>query len=142
MNKKQVIKKGYTVEIASWENDGDHYETNRMSIDSKEEAIELLKLCKEVFTSCNNGDGGIGNMNDGSSEGAHDIILKYCKENPYLIKDETNEDNIIDIIMNINYELMGSSEWYYSRVFDKGVIFYSPEDIFVEEILNSNRWDK
>lgn len=134
MAKKVVAKKGYTIEVTSWENDGDNYNTKRMTVDNKEYALAILDMCKTVFASCNNGKGGIGNMNGGESDGAPDIIMNYLVNYPIIKKGRTDQDEIIDMVMDINYELMGSTEWYYSRVFEKGIIFYSPEDVEVEEI--------
>jgi len=57
MDKK--IKKGYILEVTSWENDGDNYRTTTTHFDKKEEAIDLSSLCSEIFLDEDNG--GIGN---------------------------------------------------------------------------------
>jgi len=130
-----VVKKGYTISVTSWENDGDNYRTRTITVDDKDYALAILQMCKDIFVSCNNGDGGIGNANGGEEESeARDIIIKYGSDKPLINKGETDIDNIHDIIMDINYVLMGSSEYYYSRVFETGFIYYSPCDVKVEKI--------
>jgi hypothetical protein len=140
LDEVHVVKKGYTVSVTSWENDGDNYATNTKTYDDKEYALAVLQLCKKVFASCNNGDGGVGNMNDGSYEGASEIILKYVTENPTVLQGETDPERFVDIVMDINYYLMGSCEYYYSRVFDNGFVFYSPEDVKCEKIESTTRF--
>lgn len=132
---KKIISKGYTLSVTSWENDGDNYKTESMTFESKELAVAVAKMCSTIFKSCNNGDGGIGNMSDGEDESAHGIILPYMKAHPELYPDENpSDDELIDICMDYNSNLMGGSEYYYSRVFESCSLTYSPEDVFLEEI--------
>ncbi len=130
-NQIKVLSKGYTIEVTSWENDADNYDTRNMTFDSKEYALAVLHLCETVFVSCNNGDGGIGNMTDMNNDNVSDIIEKYIEKNPFLGKDE---DYIIDFVMDINYDLMGVSEYYFSRVFESAILYYSPEDVYAEKV--------
>ena len=86
MNKKLVFEKGYTLEVTSWENDGDNYRTKSHHMETKEEAEEVRKMCKEIFIGCHNGENGIGNlMEDEYSQGEY-IILDYLTRNQKLIK--------------------------------------------------------
>ena len=140
MEQKLVVKKGYTIEVVSWENDADNYRTKRITVDNKEYALAILDMCKNIFVSCNNGDGGIGNMSDGEGDQASDIIMDYISDNRLVVESLTEQDHITDRVMDINYDLMGSSEYYYSRVFESGTIFYSPEDITVEKIASVTRY--
>lgn len=135
MDEILAVKKGYTISVTSWENDGDNYRTRTITVDDKDYALAILQMCKDIFVSCNNGDGGIGNANGGQGEEkAIDTVIKYGSDKPLINKGETDPDSIHDIIMDLNYVLMGSSEYYYSRVFDNGFIYYSPVDINLQKI--------
>jgi len=130
-----ILKKGYTLEVVSWENDGDNYNTKSYTfdLDKKDEAIAVLQMCKDIFVSCNNGDGGIGNkmvFRDDQKE----IILKYMKSHPELCGSYTEDADLIQICIEWNYTLLGSSVFYEFRVFESGVVLYSPEDIEVDRI--------
>lgn len=120
--KKVVVKKGYTIEVTSWENDGDNYRTEFLTVQDEDEARKIVKLCKELFVSCNNGKGGVGNSMDGE---AREVVLDYIENNPELNLTE-------DIIRNYSYELMGGSEYYDYRVCERVGVTYSPNDIEVE----------
>jgi hypothetical protein len=124
MNKELVIEKGYTLEVTSWENDGDNYNTESMTVETLEEARRIYRVCTELFKSCNKSEGGIGNSMSGECE---DVIEEYIKDNPELNLDE-------DTISNLAYELMGSSEYYDYRVCESVSVTYSPEDIYLEKI--------
>ncbi len=133
---RKVISKGYTIEVVSWENDGDNYSTKSLIVDSLEEATAIVKLCESVFVSTNNG-GGIGNISDGENKYASKIIIPFMRKYPELysgIENPTDEE-LVDICMSINYNIMGSSEWYYSRVCESVIVYYSDKDIFLEEII-------
>lgn len=82
--KKKVISKGYTLEIVSWENDGDNYNTINHTVKSLEEANRLHKICTELFCSHHNGEKGIGNSMEG--EGL-DNIIDFVKNNKELFTD-------------------------------------------------------
>jgi len=131
MTKKIVVKKGYTIEVESWENDGDNYCTRTITVDDKDYALAVLDMCKTIF----NDEDGIGNMiGDEETDEAPGIILNYLEGCPLIKKDTIDTNILIDRVMDINYSLMGSSEYYYSRVFENGSIVYSPEDIVLEVI--------
>lgn len=134
MDEILAVKKGYTISITSWENDGDNYRTRTITVDNKDYALAVLQMCKDIFVSCNNGDGGIGNFNEGNEDKAQDIVIKYASDKPLINKGETEPEEILDIVMDLNYVLMGSSEYYYSRVFENGFIYYSPCDVKLEKI--------
>jgi hypothetical protein len=123
--KKKVINKGYTLTVTSWENDGDNYKTKSKTVETSEEALKINKICKELFVSCNNGEGGIGNSMENEEK---ETLLNYIDNNPFMTLTE-------DYINNLAYELMGGSEYYDYRVFESCVITYSPEDVYVEEVI-------
>jgi hypothetical protein len=137
MAKKKVISKGYTIEVTSWENDGDNYRTEKIIEQDEAKAKAIGKMCKELFKSSNNGENGIGNlMNDGSNRKKGDKkVLEYMKKNPILSNNKKlSDEKLIETCMNYNYNLMGGSEYYYSRVCEKVSITYAPEDVILEEI--------
>lgn len=119
-NKRKVFSKGYTIICTSWENDGDNYNTLTYTVETKEEALLINKVCKELFDCIDN---GIGNTTD--KESFDEGIKTYIEDNPELT---------YDYILNINRKLLGTSEYYYSRVWEDSYIVYSPEDIYLEEI--------
>lgn len=122
MDKIKTTEKGYTLTVVSWENDGDYYQTNTMTVQTEEEARKIAKLCNELF-----GDGGIGNTCDDEDEEADETINNYIENNPELglTKDE---------IIELNRDLCGYSEYYIYRVCEMVTVTYSPEDIYVEKI--------
>jgi hypothetical protein len=135
-----VIKKGYTLTVTSWENDGDNYRTKTYTVGTLEEAEKLFKICSVLFKSCNNGEGGIGNSVDGEGE---QTIIDFIEDNSGFFPDivKPNEPNseywlarATDEISNIAYMLMGSSEDYDFRVCESVTCFYSPDEIHRDEI--------
>jgi len=180
LRQKKIASKGYTLEIDSWENDGDYAKCESYVFETKEEAIEVLKMAKKIWVSSSNNTGGIGNLMNDKYKVAATIIIHYFIENPKLLEmnelttindlkdkvieffkdDEYESENVteenwrewaidycdinrkslpqleewVDLSNNYNYTMMGGSECYYSRVFQSGSIFYSPENIFLERI--------
>lgn len=88
--KKLIIKKGYTVEVVSWENDGDNYKTKSQTYSTKEEALLVKKMCNTLFKSSNNGEAGIGNLMDTDEEQAKPIIIEYLSKNPEIFEFSNN----------------------------------------------------
>jgi len=170
--KKKIIKKGYTVEVVSWENDGDNYRTKRETYSTKEEAFAVKHMCENLFLSSNNGEGGIGNIMDDEYNKAHSIIVEYFINNPVLLNinntpcpkelyekvkesypeeevDENYNEFLHGYIMEMDedllyhwidgtshymVDLMGYSEYYYSRVCESCTVMYSDEDIYLDVI--------
>lgn len=131
-SRKKVISKGHTLEVSSYVNDGDDYKTNSLTFESKEKAIAVHQLCKNVFIS--RYKGGIGNSDE--DERFDELIIGYMRENPNLYLDNSNpsDEDLINICMRFNYDLLGSSEGYYSRVFESAKLYYSKEDVYLDEI--------
>jgi len=138
MKRQKVINKGYTLSVESWENDGDNTKIKSFTFESLDLALAVAHMCKNLFASSNNGEGGIGNLMDDEIVEAEEIILEYLERNPELwnlqnANPGTDEEKI-NMVMKFNHYLMGGSEYYYSRVFEKSTLTYSPEDIYLEEI--------
>lgn len=130
-----IIKKGYTITVDSWENDGDYPSTKSINIDDEKKAKDIAKMCKRLFCSSNNDEGGIGNSFH--DEDPESTILKYMKKNPNFFKDQSkmSDEDIIEKVMEINSKLLGfSNEGYYSRVVEDVKISYSPTDIKLKDI--------
>jgi len=144
---KKVINKGYTLTVDSYENDGDNSRTMSMTVDTKEEAQAIHLMCTTLFQSKNsnyNGNEiGIGNMMKEDYDEALEFIIPFMKEHPILLEkykddldilDYENDDKLVEICREYNYDLMGGSEWYFSRVCESCTVTYSAEDVFLEEI--------
>lgn len=143
--KKKVISKGYTLEITSWENDGDYSDTKTITVKTKEEAKMIHQICTTLFKSCNNGANGVGNSTDRERDFA---VIEYYEENkdtltyePFIelnaimeVGDYESEDLIFDFFLDFAAVLMGSSDFYDFRVCESVTVTYSPEDVYLEEI--------
>ena len=147
MATKKVISKGYTLEVTSWENDGDNYNTNSIVVEKKEMAEALYQMCKVLFQSENaKNSKGIGNSSGDNS--VLSKIAEFIKQYPILMDEEQvrelieieDEDEELEfyeeICSNWKYKLLGSSD-YYCRVAETTTVTYSPEDIFVEQICRN-----
>ena len=135
MNKK-VISKGYTLEVVSWENDGDDYRTKSVTVDTIEEAKGIYNMCMTLFKSCNKGEGCIGNSPHYNTLKITPIIISYFKEHPelYLDKPITDDEDLINLCRVYACTLLGGGEYYEYRVCESCTCYYSPEDIYLEEI--------
>lgn len=134
---KKIICKGYTVEVVSWENDGDNYNTQRMTVDTKEEALAIKHMCENLFIS-NYDNKTIGNKCEEEYEECYEICKNYLLNSDFykelVDKTESTEKVYYSFVSDINSELFGGSEFYFARVCDSCTIYYSPEDIYLEEI--------
>ena len=177
--KRQLAKKGYTLEVQSWENDGDNSWGRASTFETEGEALLMMKMCKELFASENDSRDGIGNMMEDDNAMAKGNIISYLGDNAELLEylkldpiskyredivkefeiEEENEENWAeyvydyvedhpkisekwhDAVMEINGDLMGYSEYYYSRVFESAKVLFSAEDVFLEltEIASTKR---
>jgi len=131
-----VIKKGFRLVVDSWENDADEPRTESMDFVNKEEALAVRDMAQEIFVSCNNGDGGIGNSQD--NEDLEATIINYITQNPKLAEinsvDVEDFEEVVEMVMEYNVSLMGSSEWYGSRVYDRSSLYEIPDEMVLKEI--------
>ncbi len=132
------IKKGYTITVKSWENDGDNNDTNSITVDSKELAkayYDLMQLCK----SKNNQPKGViklGNSCEFEPE-QEDLIVEFFRANPILFEDnveEMTDEELINAFGDVTSDLLGGSEWYVCRVVESCKVTYSDKDIKLEEV--------
>ncbi len=153
MSKIKVINKGYTLKVISWENDGDNYKTNFKTVDTLEKAEMLYKLM-QLCVSKNNQPKNViklGNSTEFSSEQIQ-LIIYFFNNYPAQLKDylekydisdeelsDMDEDEKTDFYVDMFYEiagdLLGSSEYYDCRVMESCTVTYSPEDIYLEEVI-------
>jgi len=135
MIKEKVQNKGYTVEVVSWENDGDYYNTDSVTLEDKNEAIEIAKMCRDLFASANDRSkpGGIGNYNTDL-----DKVEDYFNDNPKLLDkvDETlDKKTRLQIDIGIAQDLVGMTDHGDNRVCESAFITFSPEDIYIESTI-------
>jgi len=133
---KKVINKGYTLTVTSWENDADNYKTLSKTFDTKEEALDMraLVLLSDHSTTHKT---GLGNGSEWTPEMIN-LVKEYIDSHKEVVQKEwdypISDDDYIDTYYELSFDLMGSSEWYISRVHESSYITYSPEDIYLEEI--------
>ncbi len=134
--KEKIFNKGYTLRVHSWENDGDYSAIKTFTVDSLEEAKELKKLVEFSKYKSPSEISGLGNANDEDYLDYKPKIVKEMKKFKHLeyVKDAETDDDYFDAWAEYNLELLGSSEWYLSRVCEKAEILYAPEDIYIEKI--------
>ena len=133
------IKKGYTLTVTSWENDGDNFNTKTKTVETLEEAKvwwNMMQLCKSESSP---GKIYLGNSYNGFKSNQEKIAIDFIKENYKIL---LPEDNIEDNESNLPYwfcelagELLGYSENYSCRVMETCIVTYSPIDIS-SEIIN------
>ena len=136
-----VVKKGYTLTVKSWENDGDAPQTKSKTF----ETIEQAKVWNEMMYLCeskNNLPKGIiklGNSYDGFNEEQEEVAANFIKNNHEIlipgnnIEGKDNED-LAEWFCDVVGELLGYAENYRCRVIESCIITYSPIEISVEEI--------
>ena len=142
--KIKIANKGYTLVVVSWENDADYKSTISKTFETKDEAKAVQKLCEELFVSRSSNKKAIGNLTNDEYgyQLSRDSIYEYLLSNPDVAKginidleaqnNEKDDEVIIDIVMDYNWEMMGSSEFYYSRVCDSAVLYKLDEDVYAD----------
>jgi hypothetical protein len=131
--------KGYHIVVTTWENDGDNYATESVHFADRTEAENAVKIIR-MFTSRNNSKNpGIGNLQERDTSKIFEAFHKLIEENPGIIPvsiDDIEEDNIspYDLLEFVPDVGIGSSEYYLTRVVDKIVVEYYPEDVHCEDL--------
>jgi len=136
--REKIFNKGYTVEVASWENDGDYCATKRKTYTTKEEAFAVKHMAENLWKTHYDSEYGVGNMTHYSSEEYYHRVYKYFLENPTLLileggNVEESSDDILDRTSHFQ-ELLGYSEHYLCRVCESVKVYYSEEDIYVKVV--------
>ena len=129
------IKKGYTLTVTSWENDGDNYNTKSKTVQTLEEAkvwYEMMQLCES------NNTRGLGNTYNGFNKQQKEIAVNFLKKHHTILLPhddiEANEDNLEDWFCSLAGELLDYSEHNACRVMESCVVTYSPVDVIPEII--------
>lgn len=160
---KKIVEKGYTLEVTSWENDGDNYRTLFKTYETQEEALTICNLLKNLLTSCSwEKAGGIANQHELDDRNyTFWAIYNYMKEIPYFQKellelqrkyykgapeliddeDEITEPRNVDYIdymisyfRQLVWDLVHGGE-FAIRYAESISLTYSPKDIFAQEIF-------
>lgn len=130
MSKIKIANKGYTITVVSWENDGDYYQTNSITVDT----IEKAKIWYDLITFIQENE--FSNETEMTEE-SENIIIEYMDKFDVSLIDEELErykSDKIYVFNNLQKRLLGYSEYYWCRVIDKYTITYLEEDIYAEEI--------
>jgi hypothetical protein len=121
----KIASKGYTIEVRSWENDGDNYRTERITVDTLHEAKKIRFLCEKLFSCEGDTEYSVGNTMEGEG---HERVKSFITNHP--------EWNFTEAyISKMSWELLGGSEFYDYRVCESVTVTYLACDIFAEEIL-------
>lgn len=150
----QTIPKGYIVEVTSWENDGDDYDTiQKFEADSG--FVEVVKRLAPLFKSRCNNKGCFGNTMDGEvdmmmlAEAA--FIALGPMEAPVVYKvlgydilsldfeGETTPDEEFEkageaVKEFVRNHMSGWSEYYDFRVIEEVKVYYLPEDVIIPQV--------
>jgi len=131
-----MIKKGIKLDITSWENDGDHYNTKSftgLDLDEAKFMIDVLQL----FSSSNKQGFGNAHEDDDITDEVVNAVTKVVmahKSNhalcpDFLVKMGFDKEVEMDAIREFAYEAMGCSEYYQFRVYESHKAHMIPEDI-------------
>jgi hypothetical protein len=120
----KIASRGYTIEVTSWENDGDNYRTERMTVDTLEEAKKIKSICKQLFASENDTVYAVGNTMDGKGNSNVDAF----------IADHPGWNLTKEYLRSLAWELMGGCEYYDFRVCESVTVTFLSCDLFAEEI--------
>jgi hypothetical protein len=131
-----IAKKGYTLSVTSWENDGDYYNTKENTFTNKEDAVLTARLLNEFISSICNDD-----------YHHEEEIVEYFSKNPEMRKlvlgdyeDELDENSeeygecLSESLREYTGDFLGYSEWYTYRVPDNISLYYVPETVEAEEV--------
>lgn len=143
---KTLYKAGYLIRVVSWENDGDHYSTEEMRVDSLEEAQGVYALCNLLRSSYAVDYKTYGNMYDPSDNECAEFteaMLKVPNIKKVLesICAEALEDPDFAATFDHGqaaYEIIGwlglTSDPFYTRVCESVKVYHIPADIIVTEL--------
>lgn len=131
--KRIILNKGYTVEVVSWENDGDLYETNTVNVNDIETAREIRDMCLL------NKYGFLSDQNPWREKEAE--ITSFMEAHPLIRAHYVNINETyaglssFDIWESVGLDLVGCAEDYdIARVVEDVTILYSDKDIEVETV--------
>ena len=142
---KKKIPSGYQIQITSWENDGDNYNTQILEGLTKDCAKALVEFAKIFKISCYD-KGGIAANACSDDEVKWPILFKKVRgilsKYPGSIEAHFEEsgsfskytdEELRDLISELNGEILGQSEYLF-RVFSGYEAYYYPEDIEINSV--------
>ena len=127
------IKKGYLIEVTSWENDGDNYKTETLEGLSASEAEFYAEVCALFHSDYGRGNPGkYGNTNieeycEGETSGLVLDLTELAMKHELSVEDYAHEDLVDDLIGCWN-----DGEYY--RVCESIKAFYNPFDVVMAEV--------
>lgn len=150
----ETIPKGYILEVKSWENDGDDYDT----IQKCGVSIELIDVVTRLFPlfNCKNGhNNGFGNTCEG------EVDMFDLAESAYAALNDLDKELVYKVvgydILSLQFEneaipfekfeeagkaikefarnhITGYSEFYDFRVAEELKVYYLPEDVIIPSV--------
>lgn len=154
LNFGQTIPKGFIVEVTSWENDGDDYDTIQ-KFEASAAFVEVIQRLAPLFRSRCNNRGCFGNTSDGDvdmmmlAEAAFERlgpmeapvvynILGYDILSLDFEGDSTPDEEfekageaVKDFVRN---NMTGWSEYYDFRVVEDVKVYYLEEDVIIPQV--------
>jgi hypothetical protein len=134
MNKNLIIKKGYTLEVISCENDGAFFSKNSIVLDNLEEIEAYVNFLKLIT------DNDLGNSyQDDFDNKQKENIVNFINLNQHLLSKEKLTTNVdcLGLFHDIKYTLLGNSDDYLCRDVVSYIVTYSPEDVYSSIIFKS-----
>jgi len=129
-DKELILKKGYTIKVVSWEDDGDNYKTQEVNTQS----IEDLKYFIDICDFCSETDNGTSIANEYSyspNDKQREAIINLLNKHNITI-DKDYED--LDVFFAQAQALLGYSEYYLTRVCDSYTVVHSDVDIYAKKV--------
>jgi N-acetyl-anhydromuramyl-L-alanine amidase AmpD len=125
------IKAGYRLEVVSWENDADNYNTKVIDGLDKETCqfyIDLVKLTGK--------NAKFGNMYEPSDKEFKEFTAALVKVFQAHGKPTEDEDEVHDEAIDIIGDMLGNSEHYHTRVMDRYKVCYLPVEVELQDVTN------
>lgn len=133
MTTQKVIQAGYEIEVKSWENDGDNYNTKSIQGYNKADTAFIVEFVRLYSSKNARPNGGFGNMGDWDNQEP-----RYAAEKAVVVKHKDTSAFARAIFdkeeENPYYELFGASDTYQTRVLEYVKVFYHPEDVVIDEV--------
>ena len=130
-SKVLFLRKGYMLEVSSWENDMDAFNTETKTYTTLEQAQgmrDLALLCSRKNPN------SIGNEQEAKK--AWPIVMNFMRTHrslyaKYAVEIENDEDALWDHFGELMAEIMGRSEHYIARVCESVKLYQVPEDVYL-----------
>ncbi len=122
------IPKGYQLNVTSWTNDADEYNTTTHNGLTADDVVFLLKVLKPFESDY---DGGLFGNNTDCSEAVDEHIWACWEEHPTKASSTCSQYmvNGIDGVADLAYDLVGRNEYFGWRVFESAKVFYFENEV-------------